>query len=125
MTESNFATSSVAAAVNIVLSASTIWLWSEVRRFCWALAVETFAEKISEKATVANVMRSRDDMNMKPAITRSVPVRAFRNRFRGSVFQYVNATVPEQERRDAMDNNNRLETGGGRAHGSGESAALS
>lgn len=63
ITESNFATSSLRAAVNIVLTVSTICLWPAVRRFCWAPAVETFAEQVSAKATVAKVNRNRNDMD--------------------------------------------------------------
>jgi hypothetical protein len=33
-----------------------------VRLFCWALAVETFAEKMNAKAMVANAMQSRDEI---------------------------------------------------------------
>jgi hypothetical protein len=66
MTESNFATSSERAAVNIVLTVSTTCLWSEVRLFCWALTVETFGEKIRAKVT-ANAIGSCDDMEKPPA----------------------------------------------------------
>src|SRR5580704_15473033 len=61
MTESNFATSSARAAVNIVLTVSTTCFWSEMRLFSWALTVETLGEKIMAEAT-ANAIGSCDDM---------------------------------------------------------------
>jgi hypothetical protein len=62
MTELNLATSSARAATNIVLTVSTICLWSAVRPLSWALAVETLAENISAKATVAKARYGRDDI---------------------------------------------------------------
>jgi hypothetical protein len=66
MTESNFATSSVRAAVNIVLTVSRICVCSAVRRFCWALIVEMLAENISAKAMVAGTTLSSDEMEVPP-----------------------------------------------------------
>jgi methyl coenzyme M reductase alpha subunit len=66
MTESNFAISSVLAALNIVLTVSTTCFWSEVRFFSWALALEkAFGEKIRAKVT-ANAAGSCDDMEKPP-----------------------------------------------------------
>jgi hypothetical protein len=64
MTESNFAISSVLAALKIVFTVSTTCFWSGVRLFCLAFAVETFAEKMNAKAMIVNAMRSRDEENL-------------------------------------------------------------
>jgi hypothetical protein len=61
MTESNFAISSVLAALKIVFTVSTTCFWAEVRLFCRALAVEAFEEKIMAKVT-ANAIGSCDDI---------------------------------------------------------------
>jgi hypothetical protein len=61
MTESNFAISSVLAALKIVFTVSTTFFWSDVRLFCRALAVEAFGEKIMAKVT-ANAIGSCNDM---------------------------------------------------------------
>jgi hypothetical protein len=55
--------------MNIVLTVSTTCFWSEVRIFCWALAVETFAKQIRAKVT-ANAIGSCDDV-MRPPGSRS------------------------------------------------------
>jgi hypothetical protein len=65
--------SSARAATNIALTVSTICLWSTVRLFSWTLAVETFGENISAKATVAKGMYSRD--GMKKNLLLVVPVK--------------------------------------------------
>jgi hypothetical protein len=62
VTESNFAISSVLAALNIVLTVSMICLWSGVRLFSWAFAVEMFAEKTNAKGMVANATCRGDGM---------------------------------------------------------------
>src|SRR5258708_6428281 len=62
MTGLNFATSSTRAAANIVLTLSTSCLSSAARRFSWAPAAETCAEKISARAKVNNQIRRPDDM---------------------------------------------------------------
>ena len=66
MTESNFAKSSVRAAMNIVLTVSTTCLCSRVRAFCCSLAAEKFGEKIKASVT-ANAIPSCDDTEKPPA----------------------------------------------------------
>ena len=66
MTESNFATSSARAAVNIVLTVSTTCFCSEARLFCSALAVETFGEKIRAKVS-AKAIGNCDDVKKPPS----------------------------------------------------------
>jgi hypothetical protein len=50
----------VLAALKIVFTVSTTCFWSGVRLFCWAFAVETFAEKMDATAMVANATCSGD-----------------------------------------------------------------
>ena len=66
MTESNFATSSARAAVNIVLTASTTCFWSEVMLFCGVLAVVTLGEKIRAKVS-AKAIGNCDDVKKPPS----------------------------------------------------------
>jgi hypothetical protein len=60
MTESNFATSSIQAAVNIVLTVSMILVWSAVTGFCWALAVTGFTENMNAKTVAVRARCSGD-----------------------------------------------------------------